>query len=100
MEPYRAIARRLSRYSDGSAYAGGLLPSDGWHTYTQDQIALLDHLGVDRFAVAGMCIGGPYAMGLIAEVPERVSAAVLFQTIGLTSNRGAFLKCLMIGRMS
>ncbi|HAA67398.1 MAG TPA: alpha/beta hydrolase, partial [Acidimicrobiaceae bacterium] len=54
---------------------GPIAASDGWHTYAQDQIALLDHLGVDRFAVAGMCIGGPYAMGLIAEVPERVSAA-------------------------
>ena len=71
---------------------GPIDASDGWHTYAQDQIALLDHLGVDRFAVAGMCIGGPYAMGLIAEVPERVSAAVLFQTIGLTSNRGAFFE--------
>ena len=37
--------------------------TDGWHAYTEDQIALLDHLGVSRFHVAGMCIGGSYVMG-------------------------------------
>jgi pimeloyl-ACP methyl ester carboxylesterase len=63
---------------------------DGWHVYTRDQLALLDHLAVDRFHVAGMCIGGPYCMGLIAAAPERVASAVLFQTIGLKDNRQAF----------
>lgn len=64
--------------------------SDGWHVYTRDQLALLDHLNVERFHVAGMCIGGPYCMGLIEAAPDRVAAAVLFQTIGLKDNRQAF----------
>ncbi len=63
---------------------------DGWHVYTRDQLALLDHLGVRQFHVAGMCIGGPYCMGLIQAAPERVASAVLFQTIGLKDNRQAF----------
>jgi pimeloyl-ACP methyl ester carboxylesterase len=64
--------------------------SDSWHVYTDDQLALLDHLGVDQFHVAGMCIGGPYVMGLIERAPQRVTSAVLFQPIGLDNNRDAF----------
>lgn len=64
--------------------------TDGWQVYTEDQLALLDHLGVDRFHVAGMCIGGPYCMGLASAVPDRVASAVLFQPIGLDGNRQAF----------
>jgi pimeloyl-ACP methyl ester carboxylesterase len=64
--------------------------SDSWHVYTQDQLALMDHLGVEQFHVAGMCIGGPYCMGLIEAAPQRVTSAVLFQTIGLSDNRQAF----------
>jgi pimeloyl-ACP methyl ester carboxylesterase len=66
--------------------------TDSWHVYTADQLALLDHLGVDRFHVAGMCIGGPYIMGLIQAAPQRVVSAVVFQTIGLHNNRQAFFE--------
>jgi pimeloyl-ACP methyl ester carboxylesterase len=66
--------------------------TDSWHVYTADQLALLDHLGVARFHVAGMCIGGPYIMGLIQAAPQRVVSAVVFQTIGLHNNRQAFFE--------
>lgn len=69
---------------------GPVSATDGWHTYARDQLALLDHLGIDRFHVGGMCIGGSYSMGLIKAAPTRVTAAVLFQTIGLHENRQAF----------
>ena len=64
--------------------------TDGWQTYTDDQLALMDHLGIDRFHVAGMCIGGPYSLGLIQAAPDRVASAVLFQTIGRDDNRDTF----------
>jgi pimeloyl-ACP methyl ester carboxylesterase len=64
--------------------------TDSWQTYTDDQLALLDHLGVTRFHVAGMCIGGSYIMGLIQAAPQRVVSAVLFQPIGIDNNRQAF----------
>ena len=63
---------------------------DSWHVYTADQLGLMDHLGIDRFHVAGMCIGGAYAMSLIQAAPERVASAVMFQPIGLSDNRDAF----------
>ncbi len=69
---------------------GPLLGHHGWETYTDDQLALLDHLQIDTFAIAGMCIGGPYIMGLIAAAPERVTRAVMLQPIGVHNNREVF----------
>ncbi len=69
---------------------GPVSASDGWHTYAGDQLALMDHLGATRFHVAGMCIGGPYAFGLIDAARDRVTSAVLFQPIGRDDNRQAF----------
>lgn len=66
---------------------------DGWHTYTADQLALLDHLAVDRCHVVGMCIGGPYIAALLKAAPERFASAVMLQPVGIEpdgSNRPAF----------
>ncbi|MDH3681649.1 MAG: alpha/beta hydrolase [Acidimicrobiia bacterium] len=84
---YRVIA--MDQRNAGKS-SGPISGSDGWHTYRDDQLALLDHLGVDRFHVAGMCIGGPYIMGLVQAAPARVASGVVFQTIGLDDNREAF----------
>ncbi len=70
--------------------SGPVTGEHGWSTYTEDQLALLDHLQVQRFIVAGMCIGGPYSLGLAQAAPDRVAAALVFQTIGLHENRQAF----------
>ena len=64
--------------------------ADGWHTYTADHLALLDHLGIEKCHIMGGCIGGPYCFGLMQAAPERVSAAIIQQTIGLDGNRDAF----------
>ena len=84
---YRVIA--MDQRNAGQS-VGPISVSDSWHTFTDDQLALLDHLGVDKFHVAGMCIGGPYIMGLIKAAPERVTAAIVFQTIGLDNDRQLF----------
>lgn len=84
---YRVIA--MDQRNAGQS-VGPISASDSWHTFTGDQLALLDHLGVDKFHVAGMCIGGPYIMGLIKAAPERVTAAIVFQTIGLDNDRQIF----------
>jgi pimeloyl-ACP methyl ester carboxylesterase len=65
--------------------------SDGWHVYTEDHLALLDHLGVARAHLLGNCIGPSFALSLIAAAPERVTSAVLQQPIGATEeNRPLF----------
>ena len=63
---YRVIA--MDQRNAGKSVAP-VRATDSWHVYTADQLALLAHLGVDRFHVAGMCIGGPYIMGLIEAEP-------------------------------
>jgi len=60
---------------------------DGWADYTGDQLALLDHLGVDRCHLIGMCIGGPYIMGLLKAAPERFISAILLQPVGIDDNK-------------
>ena len=84
---FRVIAMDQRNAGQSSA---PVTPGDSWHVYTADQLGLMDHLGIDRFHVAGMCIGGAYAMSLIQAAPERVASAVMFQPIGLSDNREAF----------
>jgi pimeloyl-ACP methyl ester carboxylesterase len=57
--------------------------ADGWPTYAADQLALLDHLGIRQCHIMGGCIGSSYCLGLIKAAPERVTAAVLQNPIGL-----------------
>jgi pimeloyl-ACP methyl ester carboxylesterase len=71
--------------------------SDGWATYTADQLALLDHLGVEQCHVIGMCIGGPYVVGLLVASPERFASAVLLQPVGVIGDRIAGNRALFDG---
>ena len=57
---------------DGSDAA----PSDHL-TVADDAVELADGLGLGRFAVLGMSIGGGYALACAARHPERVSAAAI-----------------------
>ncbi|SFN21946.1 alpha/beta hydrolase fold [Pseudonocardia ammonioxydans] len=84
---YRLIA--MDQRNAGSSVAE-VHGSDGWPTYTADQLALLDHLGVDECAVLGMCIGGAYIANLLVTAPERVRAAVALQPIGRDGNQHRF----------
>jgi pimeloyl-ACP methyl ester carboxylesterase len=64
---------------------------DGWASYTADHLALLDHLQLHRVHVMGGCIGSSYCLGLCRAAPDRVTAAVLQNPIGLSAdNRGSF----------
>ncbi len=71
--------------------SGPIESGHDWDTYTRDQLDLMTHLGLERFAVVGMCIGGPYILNLIKLAPERVVASVVMQTIGRDNNRQEFL---------
>jgi pimeloyl-ACP methyl ester carboxylesterase len=43
----------------------------------EDVRAIADHLGIDRFAVAGRSGGGPHALAVAAKLPDRVTAAAV-----------------------
>jgi len=53
-----------------------------WDSYTDDHIALMDHLDIKKFAVLGFCIAGPFIWNLIKRAPDRVAAAVPAQPVG------------------
>ncbi len=65
---------------------GPLEVGDPWGAYARDQLALLDHLGVDGFHILGACIGCSFALKLIEQAPRRVVTAVLEQPVGLTAD--------------
>jgi pimeloyl-ACP methyl ester carboxylesterase len=65
---------------------------DGWDTYAQDQIALLDHLGIERCHVLGACIGASFCLKLAEIVPHRIASAVLMQPIGRVPENLAYTK--------
>lgn len=96
---YNAVERLASNYQvivmdqrNAGQSTAPITGGDGWREYTADQIALLDHLGVERFHAAGMCIGGSFIMGLAEAVPERLASAVMLQTIGYDDNRETFFE--------
>jgi pimeloyl-ACP methyl ester carboxylesterase len=84
-DSFRLIA--MDQRNAGRSF-GPLEPADPWAAYARDQLALLDHLGVDQFHVMGACIGGSFALKLIEQAPARVAAAVLEQPVGITDGNG------------
>lgn len=88
MPGYQLIAMDQRNAGQSTAPITG---SNNWQTYLDDQIALLDHLGIDRFHVAGMCIGGSFIMQLARAIPERVMSGVMLQPIGYSDNQQTFL---------
>lgn len=63
-----------------------IISADSWTTYAEDSLALLDHLGIGQTHIMGGCIGSSFCLGLIQAAPERVSAAILQNPIGLSEN--------------
>jgi len=78
---YRCIAADLRNANTGQS-SGPLDIDRPWDSHTDDQLALMNHLGVDKFVVMGFCIGGPFIWNLLKRAPDRVAAAVLAQPVG------------------
>lgn len=80
-DQYRCITLDL-RYAVGGESYGPLEVDRPWDVHTDDQLALMDFLGIDRFMVMGFCIGGPFIWNLLRRASDRVLAAVLAQPSG------------------
>src|ERR1700680_3162483 len=78
---YRCIASDL-RNADGGQSSGPLEIDRPWDAYCDDQLGLMDHLGIEKFMVMGFCVGGPFIWNLLRRGPARVLAAVLAQPSG------------------
>ncbi len=78
---YRVITMDQRNANQGEA-SGPLDTTDPWGAFADDQLGLMDHLGVGEFMALGCCIGGPFVVKLIERAPSRVVAGVLCQPVG------------------
>lgn len=94
MDPMGELAGRFTVIGMDQRNAGhsrgAVTATHGWHTYAGDHLALMDHLGHRRFHVMGGCIGATYCLTLCEMAPERITAAVLQNPIGLHENRATW----------
>src|SRR2546429_2355860 len=71
---YRCIAFDLRNANAGQS-SGPLEIERPWDSHTDDQLGLMDHLGIDKFMVLGFCIGGPLIWNLLRRAADRIVAA-------------------------
>jgi pimeloyl-ACP methyl ester carboxylesterase len=70
------------RNATGGESTGPVPVDDPWGAFADDQLGVMDHLGIYKFSFFGNCIGGPFAMKLMERAPQRVTAAILSQPVG------------------
>jgi pimeloyl-ACP methyl ester carboxylesterase len=78
---FRCITADLRHAYSGQS-SGPLEIDRPWDAYTDDQLGVMDHLGIKRFMVLGFCIGGPFVWNLLKRAPDRIVAAVAAQPSG------------------
>jgi pimeloyl-ACP methyl ester carboxylesterase len=70
------------RNANGGESSGPVPVDNPWDAFADDQLGLMDHLGIRQFVFFGNCIGGPFGLKLMERAPDRVIAAVLSQPVG------------------
>jgi pimeloyl-ACP methyl ester carboxylesterase len=80
-DEHRCIAFDLRNANPGQS-TGPLEIDRPWDSLTDDQLGLVDHLGIGKFMVLGFCIGGPMIWNLLKRAADRIPAAVLVQPSG------------------
>src|ERR1700694_3420944 len=78
---YRVISMDL-RNANGGQSSGPLDIDWPWDAHADDQLGLMDHLGIPEFMLLGFCIGGPFIWNLLRRAPKRIVAAVMAQPSG------------------
>lgn len=85
MEAFKGHFRCITmdqRNANGGESSGPVPVDDPWDAFADDQLGLMDHLGIRQFFFMGYCIGGCFALKLMQLAPDRVVAGVLCQTVG------------------
>jgi len=79
------------RNASGGESTGPVPVDNPWDAFADDQLELMDHLGIRQFFFFGNCIGGPFAMKLMERAPQRVVAAILSQPVGHRPEKPDFM---------
>jgi pimeloyl-ACP methyl ester carboxylesterase len=85
MEEFKSDFRCIAmdqRNATGGESTGPIPVDNPWDAFADDQLGLMDHLGIRQFFFFGNCIGGSFALKLMERAPERVVAGILSQPIG------------------
>jgi len=78
---FRVIMMDQRNASNGES-TGPVAVDNPWDAFADDQLGVMDHLGIRQFFFFGNCIGGPFGMKLMERAPQRVAAAILSQPVG------------------
>ena len=79
------------RNATGGESTGPVAVDDPWGAFADDQLGVMDHLGIRQFFFFGNCIGGPFAMKLMERAPQRIAAALLSQPVGHRPEKPDFM---------
>jgi pimeloyl-ACP methyl ester carboxylesterase len=78
---FRVVTMDQRNANNGQS-AGPVAVDNPWDAFADDQLGVMDHLGIRQFFFFGNCIGGPFGMKLMERAPQRVVAAILSQPVG------------------
>jgi pimeloyl-ACP methyl ester carboxylesterase len=87
---FRVITMDQRNATNGES-TGPVPVANPWDAFADDQLGLMDHLGIRQFCFFGNCIGGPFAMKLMERAPQRVVAAILSQPVGHKPDKPDFM---------
>ncbi|MGW7539439.1 alpha/beta fold hydrolase [Amycolatopsis sp. NPDC054798] len=72
---HRVVVPDLRGYGESTGPA-----VSGLDGFAEDLIGLADHLGLDRFALGGLSMGGQIVMHTVRDYPDRIAALLLADT--------------------
>ncbi len=76
---HRVVTPDLRGYGE-SKTSGTTGTKTGLDVFANDLVELADHLGLDRFVLGGLSMGGQIVMQLVEDHPDRVEALLLADT--------------------
>src|SRR5579862_9881609 len=65
---FRVITMDQRNATNGES-AGPVAVDDPWDAFADDQLGVMDHLGIRQFFFFGNCIGGPFGLKLMERAP-------------------------------
>ncbi|MGH6672978.1 MAG: alpha/beta fold hydrolase [Xanthobacteraceae bacterium] len=87
---FRVISMDQRNANNGEST--GPIPVDNpWDAFADDQLGVMDHLGIRQFFFFGNCIGGPFALKLMERAPQRIAATILSQPVGQGSDHPDYM---------
>jgi len=95
---YRVVVPNLRGYGQSSLANGSR--ETRLETFAADNLALMDALGVRKFVLGGLSLGGQIALEIVRQAPERVEALLLCDTFAsLDSSAGKQWRFMMADRL-